>query len=539
MKIKEITVLSPGDKTSIVDDFCKVVTSTMGPGGRPVMLSKYIDGIVHVTKDGVTVSEAIHSNNPLIRDIINLIKESARKTAKIVGDGTTTSILLVQAFVEMAYKLEKTIGYRKYYQTVDEIVTYLCEYLDDIRIDTTPDIIKAIANIACDSNKILTDLVTTAADLAGEYGVINVELTDNLQSNISSTTGCLIVNASDAHTKVELDNPLLLLVEGRIEKPFQLEQVLLKTRTFSRPIVIIAQEFSDSVKRIASLNRGRFNQDGGLNGVNMFLVEAEGFASRRLELLSDISAVTDTTIYSTNGATSFRLQDFQKNSSTLGSLEKAIVAPHETILIPSNYEEEDNNFDSVISAIKQQLHTRDLLSDEERFLKQRLSKYAVTAVIHVGAPTKAAAVEIKDKIDDAVMAIESAVNYGVVPGGGSALYKIRDVFVKKFKNTIDNQLIEGFLELMEYPFLKMLDNAGITIDEGYVEKLSKADTVYDFINEQYSNAIDSGIVDPAMILGTALINASTIAKTIMQSNYHVDTNVQETNDTIFSNGQTI
>lgn len=511
--------------TQIIEKFCDPIISTLGPEGKTVIIEAESDeGIVpHVTKDGVTVAESINFKDRRMQAIASLIKESARKTGSIVGDGTTTSIVLTKAFLNTRYELTQTKSQRAFFEGFDLAYEHVIEFIESMSSPITMDspLLESIVKIATNNDKRIYPIILAGTKAVGVDGMISAELCNEGITSVVVRSGASI--DSNAYiskgTRWEAsDNVNLVLVSGPIQKVIELQHVLIISGKV--PTVIVAKEFSKEIRELVDINN--------LRGIcNVLLVESEGFArNSKMELLEDLASVFTVAIYSTDGSTKLNLRDFVYSNNT--SVAKVVATPTETILysrFSELTEEAEIRFASVTELYTKAKAETETTAGELAHLKRRLAKFSPAAIIKVGAVTSGEAYELKDRVDDAICAITAAINGGIVPGGGVTLYRAMMEFTGNDLLSNPDQIIgyRAFLCACATPLITLFKNSGLKYDKDVCEANLKLDpnTVYDFKNDTWSDFLKGGIIDPTDVTKVALTNASSVAKTILKSDFMI------------------
>lgn len=502
----------------IISDFDDSVVSTLGPLGKTVIISMG-EGIPHVTKDGVTVSESIQYKDQLKDNVSSLLKESARKTAIEVGDGTTTSILMAIRLIEetLTYQI-LNVNTRAYLGGVDKAIDFVVEYLQEeireIEMDSAE--LKGVINIASNNDSEITDMLIDITDQIGPHGIIDVKLVDSNVTDVLIRQGASIdsiVVAKPGDRNFETDEiSNVVLIEGPVHDVHEIKDILGTIARSKIPTIIIAKEFGEAVVQAVNVNNA--NQS-----IKVILADAEGFGNSRLEILKDLSVVTGATVLSTQGATTNSLRDFITDH--FGVTAGFIATKKEVIFhcLPETLELEETK-----------KRKKDLIQEYEEntdaanvnLFKRRLAKYVKVATILVGGTTQAVAQETKDRVDDAVAAISAAVNGGVLPGGGSSLIratKILEARKKDFKDGGEEWGRRAVMQICEAPLRTLVLNAGFDFDEDIIKSLKKNSTQsFDVIEKALVDAYDCGILDPALVLIQALTNAAAVNRSICNSN---------------------
>lgn len=521
MENKKIVSDSGSLILNTVVEFCDAVCSTLGPGGRTVIIAA---DTPHVTKDGVTVSESIRYADPAKNAIVDLIKESARKTAQSVGDGTTTSTLLVKEMVASSFAaLGKEPSRKAFLDVLDETISDVVEYLEDTKttIEKDSELLESIISISSNRDSEVIELVNKAVKAAGVDGIINVESTDNLISTVDITSGASLDTRVFTRSKSEKELPYIVLIEGPVTDVYQMQPILVAAAQYSvsssnrRPFIVIAKEFSQEVQRVVEINKTR-------NSLDVTLAEAEGFSSYRLEILRDIAMLTGATIMSVDGSLKEHIRDM--STSWFGQVEKAIIGPNEIILFPFE-DKYTPEVDALVKGLKIAYNEvkLDPNSAPGTHLRRRLSKFSSVATIKVGGATQAEVIEKKDRIDDAVCAVSAAVNGGVLPGGGMALYyAARFIRRNKYREDLPDIVkaaIRVVINACSAPIYTLCKNAGIdwfTYSSNEAFKESE-NMVLDIDTLEVGDAFKLGIIDPALVAINAVTNAASVTKTLIKS----------------------
>ena len=479
------------------------VSSTLGPNGKTCIL---YDGDVtpHVTKDGVTVAEFIRFKDPFQEAINKIIKETARKTGETVGDGTTTSVLLACKLVEAIIQkkgniLETLTSTEVAILKVIEILKESTHKLDLFLDNKVIDILSSIINISSNGDTEITKTIVGILNEIGPDGLIDVVISNNEVTHVDVQDGISIISPAHVNKTHTLSRPYVALVSTSIEKAHQLKSCMQLAFTLykesSRPLIIVAKEFSKEIQDLVEINNRKSN-------TSVFLVESDGFAYNMLEILDDMSSLLNCKIMSTDASSEFGLQNI-----SIGNLSdkvlSAIITPQHTVLQSNAFLTDENSEIklNIISEIASLKRVGENKTGEIKHLEKRLSKFSKSATIYVGGFTDAEKLEKKDRVDDAVKALASAVNNGVIPGGGLSLYqagKDSDSEVVEYISTIP-----GFLLSQNY-----------AVD---IYKIFDANKVMDFATGEVGDAFELGILDPADVLIKALQQAMVIVKLLLNT----------------------
>lgn len=485
-----------------VDHIADVVTTTLGPKGNTVIIqSEHSPEVITVTKDGVTVAKAFGADNTVQSLAAQIVKQAANKTASVAGDGTTTTVVLTQAIVEEAVKMIK-IGMpaidvkRQIEKDLDKILSELELLSSPVKDESIVD----IATISANNDSFVGELVAKAFEHVGRDGIITVEdaKTDSTYvrtvDGYSFNTGYVspyFVNTDKQ--EVIFEDALVLVTDKKVRAPNELVPILNQVLRASKPLVIIADDFEAQVLSMLILNKLQ-------TGFPVVAIKAPAYGDRRGELLQDISIFTGAECISDMKAQTLEQMSF----SQLGSVKKIVVTKNETIIINAPNEE---SLHTRIDDLKYRLAEA---SDEytKEKLTERIAKLqAKVAVIYVGAATEAELQERKFRVDDALRATYSAVQKGFVPGAGKTLLTLSD----KVESGILNKALK-------VPFKKIISNAGLA-PEAVMENLKNrsSNIGFDSNNYEYVDLVESGIIDPTLVIEQALINSVSAATSIIMT----------------------
>ncbi len=483
------------------------VKVTLGPKGRNVVLEKKW-GAPTITNDGVSIAKEIELEDPFEKIGAELVKEVAKKTDDVAGDGTTTATVLAQAMVREGLR-NVTAGANpmSLKKGIEAAVKAISEELSAMAIDVeTKEQIAATASISA-ADTTVGDIIAEAMDKVGKEGVITVEESNTFGLDLERTEGMRFDKGyispyfvTDTEAMVaELDNPYVLLVDGKVSSLKELLPVLEKVMQSSRPLLVISEDTDGEALAGLIVNKIR----GTFKSV---AVKAPGFGDRRKAMLADIAILTGGTVISSEVGLSLEAVTLE----LLGQARSVRITKDETIIVDGGGDADQ--IAGRVSQIRKEIENSDSDYDREK-LQERLAKLAGgVAVIKVGAATEVELKERKHRIEDAVRNAKAAVEEGIVPGGGVAL-------IQAAKNVKLDQL-EGdeatgaqiVLTAAQAPLRQIALNAGL---EGgvVVEKVANL-PVGEGLNAatgEYVKMVESGIIDPAKVTRSALQNAASIA----------------------------
>ena len=491
---------------NVLADAVKV---TLGPRGRNVVLEKKW-GAPTITNDGVSIAKEIELDDPWEKIGAELVKEVAKKTDDVAGDGTTTATVLAQALVReglrnVAAGSNPMALKRGIEKAVEAIVTELGAMAKNVE---TKEQIAATASISA-ADATIGEMIAEAMDKVGKEGVITVEESNTFGLELELTEGMrfdkgyispYFVTDQDRMEAV-LEDAYVLIVNSKISNIKDLVPVLEKVMQSGKPLAIIAEDVEGEALATLVVNkiRGTFRSAA---------VKAPGFGDRRKAMLQDIAILTGATVISEEVG----LKLDQAGLELLGRARKVVISKEETTIVEGAGDEAQ--IKGRVTQIRSEIEKSDSDYDREK-LQERLAKLAGgVAVIKAGAATEVELKERKHRIEDAVRNAKAAVEEGIVAGGGVALLQAATAAFKKLTGLTGDEATGA--KIVEYaieaPLKQIAINAGL---EGgvVVEKVRNlpAGQGLNAATGEYVDMIKSGIIDPAKVTRSALQNAASIA----------------------------
>ena len=490
-----------------LNSLADAVKVTLGPKGRNVVLEKKW-GAPTITNDGVSIAKEIELEDPYEKIGAELVKEVAKKTDDVAGDGTTTATVLAQALVREGLRNvaagANPLGLKRGIEKAVEAVTK--GLLASAKEVETKEQIAATAGISAGDQSI-GDLIAEAMDKVGNEGVITVEesntfglqleLTEGMRFDKGYISGYFVTDAE--RQEAVLEDPFILLVSSKISTVKDLLPLLEKVIQSGKPLLIIAEDVEGEALSTLVVNKIR----GTFKSV---AVKAPGFGDRRKAMLADIAILTGGTVVSEEVG----LKLDAVTVDLLGRARSVRVTKDETTIIDGAGEGEQ--IAGRVAQIRREIENSDSDYDREK-LQERLAKLVGgVAVIKVGAATEVEMKERKHRIEDAVRNAKAAVEEGVLPGGGVAF--IQAAQSAKLDGLSDEEMVGAKIVLtaIEAPLKQIAANAGL---EGgvVVEKVKglPAGEGLNAANGEYVNMLKAGILDPTKVTRSALANAASIA----------------------------
>ncbi len=485
------------------------VRVTLGPRGRNVVLEKKW-GAPTITNDGVSIAKEIELEDPYEKIGAELVKEVAKKTDDVAGDGTTTATVLAQALVReglrnVAAGANPMALKRGIEKSVEKISAELLDMAKEVE---TKDQIASTASISAGGDTEVGEMIAEAMDKAGKEGVITVEESNTFGLELELTEGMrfdkgyispYFVTDPDRMETV-LEDPYILIVNSKISAVKDLLPILEKVMQSGKPLAIIAEDVEGEALATLVVNKIR----GTFRSV---AVKAPGFGDRRKAMMQDIAILTGGQVISEE--VGLKLDNI--GLDLLGRARKVVVTKDETTIV-----EGAGDADQIAGRCQQirtEIENSDSDYDKEK-LQERLAKLSGgVAVIKVGAATEVELKERKHRIEDAVRNAKAAVEEGIVAGGGVALIQASKKALADLKLTGDEATGVNIVRVaVEAPLKQIATNAGL---EGGVvtEKVShlKPGEGLDAATGEYVDMIKAGIIDPAKVTRSALQNAASIA----------------------------
>jgi len=498
------------------------VSSTLGPAGRTVLI-KEDNGELKVTKDGVTVAKAFKELEDQTESIgAELAKKVSTKCANEVGDGTTTSTVLAAAILEEGIRQindgSNPVNIKK---GVDEAVATVVNRLKELSTEITDDSqINEVATISGNNDPEIGNLISTALDKVGRDGIVTIEESKTGETSLEVVEGMQFDRGfkspyfvTDNNTmQAVLDDPYVLIFDGRITQASELINVLNKASGESKSILIVAEDIDGEALATLIVNKMR-------GTVKVVAVKAPEFGDRRTMALEDLATVTGGQVLSKNkGHKLDKMSPIQFNE-LLGSARKVSVEKETTTIIDGKGGEEA--ITTRAEEIKIQLDNANSAFEKEK-LQERLGKLiGGVAIINVGGNSEIEIREKKDRVEDALFATKAALDEGIIIGGGTALLYAANVIntISENKDIATGRRIVK--SAIQEPFLKILNNAGHEVNDVRFASygLSSADPNFwlglDYRTLEMVNFKELGIIDPKKVTRIALENAASIAGTIL------------------------
>ena len=492
---------------NILADAVKV---TLGPRGRNVVLEKKW-GAPTITNDGVTVAREIELDDPFENLGAQLAKEVATKTNDVAGDGTTTATVLAQAMVHEGLRAvaagANPVGLKR---GIEAAVKAVVEQLHSVARDV--DDVKDMTDVATVSSRDshIGELIAEAFDKVGKDGVITVEESNTMGTELEFTEGMQFdkgylspyMVTDTERMEVVLDDPYILVNQGKISSVSDLLPILEKVVQAGKPLFIIAEDVEGEALSTLVVNKikGTFTSAA---------VKAPAFGDRRKAMLQDIAILTGAEVVTPD--VGLKLDTI--GLEALGTARRIVITKDATTIIEGGGDKSD--VDGRVGQIKAEIENTDSDWDREK-LQERLAKLAGgVCVIQVGAATEVELKEKKHRIEDAVSATRAAIEEGIVAGGGSALVHAVSVLDGNLGLTGDEAVGVRIVRIgADAPLEWIARNGGVS-GEVVVNKVRESGEGYNAATDTYGDLVAQGVLDPVKVTRSALANAASITAMLL------------------------
>jgi chaperonin GroEL len=493
-----------------VDAVANTVKITLGPAGRNVVLEKKF-GAPQIINDGVTIAKDIELEDRLENAGAQLVREVCSKTNDMAGDGTTTAAVLAQAMIKeglrnVAAGANPMVLRRGITKATEAAVEEIKRMAKPVESKVS---ITQVATISAGNDESIGKLIADAMEKVGKDGVITVEESKSLSTELEVVEGMQFdkgfVSAyfvtDPERMEAVLEDPLVLIVDKKINLLADLVPVLEKVARAGRPLLLISEDVEGEALATLVVNHLR-------KVLPCCAVKAPGFGDRRKAMMEDIAILTGGEVVSEERGVKLENTTLEM----LGKARQVRINKDKTTIVAGT--DTKDGVAKRVALIKRQIEETDSEFDREK-LQERLAKLAGgVAVIKVGGATE---IELKDRklrMEDALNATRAAVEEGYVPGGGTTLLHISKSLDKK-KNELTGDERTGFeivLKAFEAPVRQIADNAGLS-GEVVVERVKEQKEGFGFnaVTFEYVDMAKTGIIDPAKVERSAIQNAASIA----------------------------
>ena len=496
-----------------IEAISNAVKSTLGPSGQTVLIESpsHTHGIT-VTKDGVTVAKSVDLLDPVENLAVRMMKEAADRTATSAGDGTTTAIVLTEQLVLegerlIRHKANKTEVLRELVQNTKDIVSQL----EKMSRAVTKGRLRDVATISSNNDTHIGGIISKVYKGVGKNGIVTVDRSQTSDTHFETTNGLKIERGFSSNIFITdqkkdeciFDDVYILVSDAEISNILQIEKVLYPILTDNKKLLIIAPCSTNVVNTLAA---NKMKRD-----IKICTIPPPNFGYKQHELMQDIAISVGATYYSEKTGDDLSLIEF----SDLGFAAKVVVDSTSTIIVKESMEISEQVAERVAQLREQHTNT-DRKSEKEFILSRIASLTGGVGTIFVGGKTDLEHKELYDRVDDAVCAVRSALEEGILPGGGVALY-----YLSRQYDLPEASIAQKMLKAaLKSPLMQIYENAGIEINKEILEDLDFCEQNYgmNVKTGEWGDMYKMGVIDPLKVTKSALQNAVSVAVSILSTN---------------------
>jgi len=506
-----------GKLISGIQKIAGAVKSTLGPRGNTVLIeSPSHTGSIIITKDGVTVAKAVDLLDPVENLAVRMMKEAADKTATNAGDGTTTAIVLTEALVIHGDEIiTEELNRIQVLRHITELSDQIVESLKKKKKKVTKKMLSDVATISANNDKNIGNIIARVYNEIGTNGIVTVEKSQTNETYAESTHGFKVQRGYyspyfiNDHKRDECvyEDVMVLVCDAEIHNILQLENILKPIIQEGKRLLIIAPCAAGVVSTMAA-NVAKGN-------LKVCAIEPPSFGYKKHELMADIALAVGAKYFSEKTGDDLSLMTY----ADLGHAAKIIVDSQNTVIINSPSRTDEQDLDERVSQLWSAHAEATKKHDKDFILSRIASLTGGVGVIYVGGATDIEQKELYDRVDDAVCAVRSALEEGILPGAGKALLDEAHVLRDFEGDTPEKKAaIEILMYAISTPSAQILINAGLdpnsiykSNDEAYYGH------GYNVKTGEWGNLIEMGVIDPFKVTRSALQNAVSVATTILST----------------------
>jgi chaperonin GroEL len=493
----------------------KAVKSTLGPGGNPVLIESpnHTHGIT-VTKDGVTVAKSIDLLDPSENLAVKMMKEAAERTATSAGDGTTTAIVLTEGLVLSG--IEHILTTHNRTEVLRNLVDISDKVVDKLRKRSkriTSTMLADVASISANNDREIGKIIAEVYKDVGKTGIVTVEKSQNDDTYAETTLGLkfdkgylspMFINDAKKDECV-FEDTMIMVADMEITNILQIENILKPIVSEGKKLLIISPCGQNLINSLAA-NVVKGN-------IKVCAVAPPSFGYKQHELMQDISISVGATYFSEKTGDDLSIINF----GDLGHAAKVIVSKDQTVIIKSDARTDQKIIDERVSQLWE-AHKNANKKNEKDFLLERIASLTGgIGVIFVGGQTDLEQKELYDRVDDAVCAVRSALEEGILPGAGKALLEESAALViDEDKSSEYNAAVSILKAALMAPFLQILSNAGLKAADIYKDGAAEGQG-YNLKTREFGDLIKMGVIDPLKVTRCALQNSVSVAVTILST----------------------
>jgi chaperonin GroEL len=499
-----------------VDKIANAVGSTLGARGRTVLIeSEHHVGGITVTKDGVSVAKSINLMDPAENLAVMIMREASDRTATVAGDGTTTSMVIAQSLIHACMEtLTKEDNLTQVLRDIQSLTDMVIANLDERSVKITNDKLFDVAKISANGDEEIARIIADAYEKVGLSGVVTVENSSTSETYSDVISGMKIDRGfaskyfvtDTKRQEAILKDPYIFVTDQTISNLEDILPILEFIMAGNRSLLIIG-EMEPNVLNTLNLNKLQ-------KGLKVCAIVPPQFGYKRHQLMEDISIATGAKYFSEKTGDNLALASIDD----LGRASKIVVSRFNTLVFDAAGE-----YEGRVEELNEQL-TDEILPQEKEFLKERIANLGGgVAVIKVGANSDIEQKEKKDRVDDAVCAVRAALEEGILPGGGVALKDESYKLAFKDNKSKAEQILRVALGS---PMRKIIDNAEMDANKLMLDTYDKEGIGINVVTGAECDMMDMGIIDPTKVTKTALLNACSVATTLLSTDT-VITNVRQ------------
>lgn len=501
-----------------ISKIADAVKSTLGPRGNTVLIeSPHHTGSITVTKDGVTVAKAVDLIDPVENLAVKMMKEAADKTSNAAGDGTTTAIVLTEAIVKAGDKLmDDSVNRTLVLREVVEIGNKVVEKLQQRHIKVSEQTLLDVATISANNDKAIGETIAKVYKEIGENGIVTVEKSQTTETYAETTHGFKIQRGYysplfiNDHKKDECiyEDVMVLISDAEIHNLLQIEPVLKPIIQEGKKLLIIAPCSVNVINTLAA--------NVVKNNMKVCAIEPPSFGYKKHELMQDIALAVGAKYFSEKTGDDLSLITY----ADLGHAAKIIVDSKNTVIINSEFRTDFDEIDNRVAQLWDAHKAATKKHDKDFTLSRIASLTGGVGVIHVGGTTDIEQKELYDRVDDAVCAVRSALEEGILPGAGKALFEEALQIGAEEGDSTEREIAKRILHTaLQIPLTQILLNAGLTLEYAYhQEEMPMDGWGYNVVTGDEGDLIEMGVIDPVKVTRSALQNAISVATTILSTN---------------------
>jgi|1_EtaG_2_1085319.scaffolds.fasta_scaffold01725_9 chaperonin GroEL len=514
-----------------VDVLADAVKVTLGPKGKNVAIFRP-GAPPHLTKDGVTVANAVSLKDPFENLGAQLVKEAAQRSAEVAGDGTTTATVLSQAILHEGERLLLSgLDVRQTVAGMERAMLDVCQALEDTRfeIDGTEDLI-SVATISANGESVIGELIAEAIDTVGEEGAISVEQAKGFDTTLDIVEGTIIDRGflspyfvtDQAKGTAELERVVILIYNQTLNSAKSILPALEHVASTNCSLLIIANDVTSEALQTLVLNKMK-------GSLRVCAVKAPEFGDARTVALQDIASKCGAELLVLDESS----MSHQDVSESLGYADKVLVDKNGTVLIGTEGKRDNELVEERTAAAHAAYDAPGATHAERDVARRRLKRLSEgIGIIRVGGATEVEMMERRDRIDDALHSARAAKKEGLQPGGGVALVRAASRCKLKHCGNQSYKLgYEALIRACRAPLSQIVENAG-GIPENVLKKIVRArrDIGYDAANDRFGNMIELKIIDPHLVVHSALQHATSVACSILLIGCAVCFTEEQSND---------